>query len=132
MSGEIKNTKSRPKWVTPIAVVAVIFGFTTIISGGKSLFTEAGGLAAGNYVPFVLWFNFVAGFAYVIAGVGIAQGRLWSKRLAILIAATTCLVFIFFGFHIAMGGVYENRTLMAMVLRSGFWLAVARLSYFSF
>ena len=26
--------------------------------------------SAGNYVPFVLWFNFLAGFAYKIAGAG--------------------------------------------------------------
>ncbi len=26
-------------------------------------------VAAGNFVPFVVWFNFLAGFVYVAAGV---------------------------------------------------------------
>lgn len=128
MSGKIIDTKSRPKWLIPVAIFAVIFGIVTIISGGKSLFTEGGRVAAGNYVPFVLWFNFVAGFAYVLAGVGMTQDRAWSRKLAVFIAAATCIVFVFFGIHIAVGGAYENRTVMAMVLRSGFWLIAARLS----
>ena len=132
MSGKIIGTKGRPKWLMPVAIFAIIFGIITIISGGKSLFTEVGSGAAGNYVPFVLWFNFVAGFAYIFAGVGMAQDRAWSKKLAVSIAATTCLVFVFFGIHIAMGGAYENRTVIAMVLRSGFWLIVARLLYLRF
>jgi hypothetical protein len=126
MNGKIINTKSRPKWMMPMVIAAIVFGFATVISGGKSLFTEVGSVAAGNYVPFVLWFNFVAGFAYVLAGVGMAQDRAWSRKLAVFIAAATCLVFVFFGIHIAMGGAYENRTVMAMVLRSGFWLIVAK------
>lgn len=132
MSGKIIDTKSRPKWLMPVAIFAIVFGVVTIISGGKSLFTEAGRVAAGNYVPFVLWFNFVAGFAYIFAGVGMAQYRAWSKKLAVLIAVATCLVFVFFGIHVAMGGAYENRTVMAMVLRSGFWLIVVRLLYIRF
>jgi len=35
--------------------------------------------AAGNYVPFVLRFNFVAGFAYVIAGIGMLKQRQWAE-----------------------------------------------------
>ena len=52
-----------------ISLVAVGFGLLTIKEGGTILFgDEAARSAAGNYVPFVLWFNFAAGFAYVIAG----------------------------------------------------------------
>jgi len=110
----------------PVAIFAVIFGIVTIISGGKSLFTETGRVAAGNYVPFVLWFNFISGFFYVVAGVGLAQYRAWSGRLAVFLAASISLVFVFFGIHILTGGAYEIRTVGAMVLRSGFWLIVAK------
>ena len=34
--------------------------------------------AAGHYVPFVLWFNFLAGFAYIVAGVGLWMRRRWA------------------------------------------------------
>ncbi|MBK9040614.1 MAG: hypothetical protein IPL83_15875 [Bdellovibrionales bacterium] len=116
----------------PVAIFAIIFGIITIISGGKSLFTEVGRIAAGNYVRFVLWFNFISGFVYVVAGVGLAQDRAWSGRLAVFLAAVISLVFVFLGIHILTGWAYEIRTVGAMVLRSGFWLIVARLSYFRF
>lgn len=58
------------------AVTAVVFGLLTIASGGRTLFGgEAARQAAGVYVSFVSWFNFVAGFAYVMAG-----GGLWARR----------------------------------------------------
>ncbi len=126
MSGKIIGTKGRTKWLMPVAIFAIIFGIITIISGGKSLFTEAGRVAAGNYVPFVLWFNFISGFVYVVAGVGLAKDRAWSGRLAVFLAASISLVFVFLGIHILTGGAYEIRTVGAMVLRSGFWLIVAK------
>jgi hypothetical protein len=63
---------SRPAiWVA--AALAVGFGLLTIKEGGTVLFGPADARrAAGNYVPFVLWFNFLAGFAYVVAGVALS------------------------------------------------------------
>jgi hypothetical protein len=117
--------RSRPKWALPVAVIAIVFGIATILSGGKSLFTDAGRVAAGSYVPFVLWFNFLAGFAYILAGVGLIQVRKWARRFVIFIAAATGLVFGLFLFQVFRGQAYEMRTVYAMILRFGFWLVVA-------
>jgi hypothetical protein len=77
----IETTPVRPRWAAVAALVAVAFGILTIIVGGKTLF---GGpverAAAGNIVPFVLWFNFVAGFAYVIAGLGLFLWKRWAAH----------------------------------------------------
>ena len=68
------------------ALVAVVFGIATVFSGGRVLFgPEAARVAAGAVVPFVLWFNFVAGFAYVLAGVGL------ERRTAVAMAIRTGL-----------------------------------------
>ena len=85
--------------------------------------------AAGNYVPFVLWFNFVAGFAYVIAGIGLWLQQGWALRLAIVIAATTALVFAAFAVHVFLGGAYEERTVIAMSLRTLVWVAIAVIAW---
>ena len=53
---------ARPLSHSISAVVAIVFGLATVISGGRALF---GGADMGAVVPFVLWFNFLAGFAYV-------------------------------------------------------------------
>ncbi|MCG8274265.1 hypothetical protein MIC97_22545 [Aquamicrobium sp. NLF2-7] len=105
--------------------VAVVFGLATVISGGRALF---GGVDMGATVPFVLWFNFVAGFAYLLAGTGLWRGTAWAPALSIIIAATTAVVFAFFLWHVWRGGAYENRTMAAMTLRLGVWIAIATVS----
>ena len=112
-----------------MALVAMAFGVLTIREGGATLFIDGPArAAAGNYVPFVLWFNFLAGFAYVVAGAGLWRLRRWAVRLAIAIAAATLIVFAAFGAHIASGGVWEQRTLIAMSLRSLVWITIAAIS----
>lgn len=113
-----------------IGVAAILFGMLTIKEGGSVLFwSETARSAAGQYVPFVLWFNFLAGFFYVIAGAGLWMGRRWARALALMIAGTTVAVFIAFGIHIAAGGGYEPRTIIAMSLRSGVWIAISLLAH---
>ncbi len=70
----------RPLSLTVAAAVAVIFGLLTIVSGGRALF---GGVDMGAVVPFVLWFNFVAGFAYVLTGIGLWRGAGWAPMLSL-------------------------------------------------
>lgn len=116
----------RPGKIAGVAVVEIIFGAMTIVSGGKALFGgPAAQAAVGDYVSFVLWFNFLAGFAYVIAGVGLFMWKKWAVNLAYAIAILTLLVFAVFGVHIFSGNAFEARTIGAMVLRSGVWIAIA-------
>ena len=122
-------TRKRPAWATIAALVALLFGALTVFSGGRVLFgPEAARVAAGNFVPFVLWFNFLAGFAYVAAGVGLWLRRAWAAWLALGIAAATALVFAAFGLHAAMGGAFELRTVAAMTLRTALWAWIAALA----
>lgn len=113
-----------------ISLVAVGFGLLTIKEGGMILFGgEAAHTAAGNYVPFVLWFNFVAGFAYVVAGAGLWLQQRWAVWLAVAIAAATVLTFAAFGVHVYSGGAYEQRTVIAMSLRSLVWVTIAAIAW---
>lgn len=110
--------------------VATAFGLLTVASGGATLL---GGLEMGAIVLFVLWFNTLAGLAYVVAGVGLWQGRQWSWPLSLAIFAATLLVFAAFGLHVAQGGAFEMRTVFAMALRGAVWggiAVVARQAFF--
>ncbi len=118
--------QQRGVWKWTMALIAIGFGLLTIKEGGTVLFgNEAARGAAGNYVPFVLWFNFLAGFAYVVAGAGLWRLQRWAVGLAIVIATATLIVFAAFGIHIANGGAWEQRTLIAMSLRSLVWITIA-------
>ena len=114
-------------WTPRIAAgVAIVFGLLTIVSGGGVLFGgRAAEAAAGNTVSFVLWFNFLSGFAYILAGAGIAKGRCWAVQLSIGLAAAIAAVFALFGLHIVQGGAFEVRTVGAMCLRLVVWIAIA-------
>jgi hypothetical protein len=108
------------------ALAAVLFGVATVISGGRVLFGgDAARQAAGAYVPWVLWFNTVAGLAYVGAGVGLWLRQSWAARLSVAIAVASVLVFAALGVHMALGGAYEVRTVAAMTLRCAFWIGMA-------
>lgn len=124
----MRRTRGILVWL--ISLVAVGFGLLTIKSGGAILFgDDAARDAAGNYVPFVLWFNFLAGFAYVIAGAGIWMRSRWATWLAISIATATALIFVAFGAHVYSGGLFEQRTVLAMSLRTFLWTIIAVIAW---
>ncbi|MEO1140217.1 MAG: hypothetical protein AAFW87_12250 [Pseudomonadota bacterium] len=112
------------------AGVAVVFGALTILSGGRALFGgEVTRAAMGDAVPFVLWFNFLAGFAYVIAGIGMFLQRRSAVWLSLGILTATAAVFIAFGVHVYQGGAFEMRTVGAMILRTGVWAAISIIAW---
>src|SRR5674476_90802 len=116
---------SRPRWAIAAGTLAVAFGIVTVFEGRSMLFGRPEIRAsAGNIVPFVLWFNFIAGFAYLMAGVGLLLWKRWAAQLSAGIALTTLAVFAAFGIHVVLGGAFEARTVGAMMLRSIVWIAI--------
>ena len=112
------------------AGLAVLFGLLTIVSGGRALFGGPEARAAvGNAVPFVLWFNTLAGCAYVVAGGGLFARQRWAAWLSVAILVATLAVFAAFGLHILLGGAYETRTVGAMTLRAAVWLAASAVAF---
>lgn len=120
---------ARNIWIWVVSLVAVGFGLLTIKEGGSVLFVDGPARAAGDYVPFVLWFNFMAGFAYLVAGFGLWLRQRWALWLAIIIAAATALTFAVFGLHVSLGGAFEPRTVVAMSLRTLVWAAIAAIAW---
>lgn len=102
------------------------FGLLTLVSGGWALVSDAD---MGAVVPFVLWFNLIAGFVYVAAGVLLWQGQRLALPLAMAIMIATAAVFAAFGMLIASGGAYEARTVAAMSMRTGFWAVMAWIAW---
>jgi len=116
------NVNRIVKWM---AVAAILFGGMTVLTGGRALFGSLESRADfGNTVPFVLWFNFLAGFVYIVAGVGLLLRRRWAVHISLFVAVSTILVFVAFGVHVIGGGAYERRTIGALMIRSLFWIAV--------
>lgn len=120
------NANRMADWV---AIAAIAFGVATVLTGGRALFGSAESRADfGNAVPFVLRFNFLAGFVYIVAGAGLLLGRRWAVYTSLFVAVSTILVFVAFGVHVIGGGAFERRTIGALMIRSTFWVAVTAVS----
>ena len=124
------STLPRGLSVWAISVIAVVFGMLTLKEGGAVLSGNTGALAAaGNYVPFVVWFNFLAGFAYVAAGIGLFMQQRWAMWLAVAIAVSTAFTSAALGAVIVSGGAFEQRTAFAMGLRTVVWMVIAGVAW---
>ena len=121
------NKRPRQLAVLIAALFAILFGSMTILSGGYVLFGgEEARSAAGAVVNYVLWFNFLAGFAYVLVGIGLLLRWRWTYPLALAVLTGTLAVFLAFLLHVLTGGAYELRTLAALIFRTSVlgWIAV--------
>ncbi len=129
----MKNTGKnviRPRLTVTVSSVCVLFGLLTVVTGALALFGgELTQAAVGDAVPFVLWFNFMAGFLYVLGGYGLYRQHRWTVPLAVFIAVGTVAVLGLFLWHVAGGKPYEIRTVVAMLVRSSVWIFVTVFSY---
>jgi len=124
----MKSDRSIGIWI--ITVIAVVFGLLTIKSGGSVLYVDGTFREeAGNYVPFVVWFNFLVGFVYLIAGGGLWMQKHWAVWISIFIVVATLVVFATLGIHILKGGMIEVRTIAALSLRTVAWALIAMFAY---
>ncbi len=114
--------KKIPYTIRILAAVAFVFGVVTLFKAGSVLFgPQSARDAVGNFVPFVLWFNFFAGFVYIGTAVHMWLDRGCAMRGAVVLTGATTIVALGFFWHISTGGAYEMQTVWALVLRIGFW-----------
>lgn len=130
MSEPCCTTRRGGRLLVIVAVVGLIFGVATVMSGGKVIFgDDAARTAVGDYIPFIVWSNFLLGFAYIGAALGLLWQARWAAWLALAIVGVTAITFAAFAVHIATGGAFEMRTVAAMSLRLGVWLMIASLAW---
>ena len=113
-----------------LSVIAVVFGLLTLKAGGSVIFNIGSARQVeGNFVPFVVWFNFLSGFFYIAAGIGLWLQRRWAVTLSIALVISISITYIVFGIHVLNGGPYEMRTVYAMALRTFLWTVISIASY---
>lgn len=113
------------RWITPVAVVAALFGAATLWSGGRVLFGGPAALAAaGDAVPAILWFNFAAGAVYIAAAAALYLRHPAARPLAWTIGLATLAMLVLLIALAATGTPFEWRTVAAMILRASFWIGI--------
>lgn len=84
----------------------------------------------GNYVLFVVWANFFSSIIYLIAVYGLVKAKKWTALVLLVSAIILSVAFISLKIHISNGGIYEVKTVKAMIFRIGLTLVFAVASYF--
>lgn len=114
-----------------IAAIVAAFGLLTIFLSGSVIFDLFGIRAKeGNYVPLVVWANFISSIIYLLASYGLFKKKKWPVWLLTISALILVAAFIGLKIHINDGGLYESKTVNAMLFRIGLSVLIAVASYF--
>ena len=112
------------------SLIAMVFGLLTLKEGGTVIFDIGSARqTAGNFVPYVVWFNFLSGFFYIAAGTGLWIQKRWAVSLSIALLISIVITYVFLWIHALSGGPYEMRTVYAMALRTFLWTVISIASY---
>ncbi len=84
----------------------------------------------GNYVPLVVWANFISSILYLVAAYGLFKMKKWSFWLLVVTVFILVAAFTGLKIHINNGGLYEAKTVNAMIFRIGLTILLAVASYF--
>lgn len=109
-----------------VGVGAILFGLLTLKEGAQAIFVhQLRNSPEMTYVPFVVWFNFLSGFALIVTGVSFLLNQSFTRKIAVSTAAASWVCFFTLIAFIAMGGAHSERTPIAMTLRTLIWTGLA-------
>lgn len=118
------------KYITVIALLG--FGLLTLFLSSSVIFDWFGiREKEGNYVLFIVWANFISSVIYLAAVYGFIKSKSWTTKL--LSSSIAILVVAFLGLllHISNGGIYEIKTVKAMVFRTSITILFTFSSYYT-
>lgn len=113
------------------AVLITLFALVTLFMSTSVLFDLFGiREKEGNYVLFVVFSNFIAGFFYLIAAYGLFTEKKWTTKLILITTVILIVSFVGLLIHANTGGIYEQKTITAMISRIAITGAFASISWF--
>lgn len=110
--------------------IIAFFGLLTLFLSSSVLFDVFGiREKAGNYVPIIVWANFISSFIYLLIAYYFFSIKKWSGIL--LLIATMILIIAFIGLriYINFGGDFETKIIGALYFRIYFTLILSLAAY---
>ncbi len=121
----------RQTFTNSVALVLAVFGLVTLFLSSSVIFDLFGVRAKeGNYVLFVVWANFLSSILYLFAAYGFIKTKKWTIHLLGFSAILLLVAFIGLMIHINSGGIYETKTIGAIIFRITLTLVFSILAYF--
>ena len=114
------------------AIVLAAFGLLTLYLSSSVIFDLFDvRTKEGHYILFVVWANFVSSLLYLLAAWGFAKNKQWTALPLGISAIILSAAFLGLLFYISAGGIYEVKTIGAMIFRITLTLVFIVLAYFS-
>lgn len=114
-----------------IAAILTAFGLLTLFLSSSLIFDLFGIRAKeGNYVFFVVISNFISSLLYLISAYGFILQKKWTIKLLGITLSVLLIAFIGLLIHAYNGGLYETKTIGAMVFRIVLTTVFAVSAYF--
>ena len=112
------------------AVILTAFGLLTLFLSTSVIFDLFGIRAKeGNYVLFVVWSNFISSILYLFAAYGFVKVKNWTATLLGISTLILLAAFIGLKIHINSGGIYEEKTVAAMIFRISVTFVLAIIAF---
>jgi hypothetical protein len=113
-----------------VAVLLSAFALLTLFLSGSVIFDLFGIRAKeGNYVLLVVWANCISSLLYLVAAYGLVMQKKWPYKILIISVAILSAALAGLFIHIDQGGLYETKTIGAMIFRISITLAFTFFCY---
>lgn len=120
------------KRITPYLFATILtgFGLLTLFLSTSVIFDLFGiREKEGNYVLFVVWSNFISSILYLFAAYGFVKIKKWTTILLGISTILLTATFVGLIIHVNSGGIYETKTIGAMIFRISTTLIFTIISY---
>ena len=115
-----------------LAILLAGFGLLTLFLSTSVIFDLFGIRAKeGNYVLFVVWSNFISSILYLFAAYGFIKSKKWTTTLLGISTLILIAALIGLKIHASSGGIYEEKTIDAMIFRISVTLVFTIIAYFT-
>lgn len=113
-----------------LAVIILVFGLLTLFLSSSVIFDWFDiRKKEGNFVWVVVWANFLASFLYLLSSYGFFRSKKWTSAVMVISSLVLAAGLIGLYVHIDGGGIYETKTIGAMIFRTSITLVFAVLAY---
>ena len=103
---------------TLLLIFLFLFGLVTLFMSSAVIFDWLGiREKEGNFVPAVVWANWLCGFLYLICAYAVFKNSLRAKIPLIIALFILIAAYLYLIIHISNGGLYETKTVGAMAFR---------------
>lgn len=114
------------------AIVLIVFASATLFMSSSVIFDWFGiREKEGDYVPFIVWTNFIAGFLYLISAYGFLKFKKWTFWVLTVTAVLLVIALIVLALYIDHGGIFELKTVGAMGFRISLTIIFAVIAYYN-